>query len=387
VKRRRVRRSGKGHVKCRNGVWQLDYYSDGRRHRESAKTTKRSVAQQRLSERLAYARPSSSSADLRLSAILDALIGDYVVRGRRSVGRVRICAAHLVAHFGADRLVRTIGTAEVDEYQSARLHAGRGPGTARLEAAVLRRALNLAALLGRVPHVPKIRLLPAPPPRSGFVERPELDLVLAHLSEDERPAILAAFLTAWRTRSELLTREWRHVTFDSPAMLRLDVGTSKTGAGREYPLMGELLDVVTSQRAKATELERSTGRPVPWVFFRADGRPLKGISSWRHATTTAGLPGLRLHDLRRSHCRALIRSGVASQTALALCGWKTRAMLDRYFIQEPRLLLDAVSLFCANQPHHGHTTPALRDVPASPEALQIKPKAASADHGETGVPR
>ena len=352
----RHKRPSHGTVKPRRGIYQLDYYADGERHRPSARTRERSVALQLLAERVALARPHGSAGDLRLSDMLAALIADYTVRLRRSGRRVRICVAHLVAHFGGDRHVRTIATADVDEYQAARLRSGMGPGTARLEASVLRRGFNLAALLGRVLHVPKIRLLPAPPPRSGFVERPELDQILAHLPEHVRPAVLAAYLTGWRVRSELLSRRWQHVTFAAPATLRLDSGEGKTGAGREYPLMDELLGVLWAQRAKADEIEQRTGRPVSWVFFHDDGRPLLSIATdWRKAVTLVGLPGLRLHDLRRSHVRNLMRGGVPSHVAMELVGHKTRAMLDRYSITDSRALAESVAKFYANQPHNGHT--------------------------------
>jgi integrase len=352
----RHRRPGRGRTWCRRGIWQLDYWADGKRHRESAGTRRRSEARQLLASRIALSRPAGIAADLRLSAALDALLADYIVRRRRSVRRVRICAAHLIAHFGAKRPVRAIGTADVDEYQAARLRAGKGPGTARLEAAVLRRALNLAALLGRVPHVPKVRLLPAPPPRSGFVERPELDRILAHLPEHVRPAVLAAYLTGWRIRSELLSRQWRHVTFNAPATLRLDSGEGKTGAGREYPLLAELLGVMWAQRAKAEQIEQRTGRAVPWVFFHDDGRPLLSIATdWRKAVALAGLAGVRLHDLRRSHVRNLMRGGVPSHVAMELVGHKTRSMLDRYSITDSRALAESVAKFYANQPQDGHT--------------------------------
>jgi len=129
--------------------------------------------------------------------------------------------------------------------------------------------------------------------------------------------------------------------------------------------MGELLDVVTAQRAKAREIEQQTGRAVPWVFFHADGQPLKSIStSWRKGTTLAGLPGLRLHDLRRSHARNLMRAGVPSHVAMELLGHKTRSMLDRYSITDSRALAESVAKFYRNQPHDGHNATAPSAAPA-----------------------
>jgi integrase len=49
------------------------------------------------------------------------------------------------------------------------------------------------------------------------------------------------------------------------------------------------------------------------------------------------------HDFRRSACRRLIQGGIPEQIAMKLTGWKSRQMLDRYFIFDERDLSAAVS--------------------------------------------
>lgn len=49
------------------------------------------------------------------------------------------------------------------------------------------------------------------------------------------------------------------------------------------------------------------------------------------------------HDFRRSACRRLIQGGVPEQIAMRLTGWKSRQMLDRYFVFNERDLNEAVS--------------------------------------------
>ena len=142
----------------------------------------------------------------------------------------------------------------------------------------------------------------------------------------------AAYLTGWRLRSELTTREWRHCDFRA-GWLRLEPGETKNGEGRQFPLVPALRRVLEAQKDKADTLARTTGQIVPWIFFRGDGQRVKGLyGAWARACRTAGVAGLVPHDLRRSAVRNLERAGVPRATAMKLVGHKTEAIYRRYAI-------------------------------------------------------
>ena len=66
--------------------------------------------------------------------------------------------------------------------------------------------------------------------------------------------------------------------------------------------------------------------------------------------TKAGLAGRLVRDLRRSAARDFRRAGVSEGEIMKLCGWKTRAMFDRYNIIDAADLRSAiVHGFNANQ--------------------------------------
>jgi linoleoyl-CoA desaturase len=81
--------------------------------------------------------------------------------------------------------------------------------------------------------------------------------VLAHLPDDLQPVFAVAYLTGWRVKSELLTRQRAHVDFQS-GWLRLEPGETKNAEGRQFPLTPALRAVLERQRARTLAVEKAT---------------------------------------------------------------------------------------------------------------------------------
>ena len=86
-------------------------------------------------------------------------------------------------------------------------------------------------------------------------------------------------------------------------------------------------------------------RNGPFVFHR-DGNRIAYTTlhkHWKKACKSAGLAGRLIHDLRRTAARDMRRAGLSEGEIMKLCGWKTRAMFDRYNIIDEADLAAAVA--------------------------------------------
>ena len=84
-------------------------------------------------------------------------------------------------------------------------------GTINRELAALQRAYTLAGqagllMRGSVPHIQKLKESNI---RTGFFERKHFSAIHGHLPKHVKPVAAVAYITGWRTLSELLPLEWR----------------------------------------------------------------------------------------------------------------------------------------------------------------------------------
>jgi integrase len=254
---------------------------------------------------------------------LKALITEYTINNRRSLKRVDDSVNHLTAFLGEHTKAAHVDETRVGEYIADRqkeekaangtiTKARAANGTINRELTALKRAFHLAAISKRVADVPHISMLKEAAPRSGFVDRDQLDAILLHLPEPVRVVVFVAYLTGWRIASEVLTRQWKHVDFKA-GFLRLEPGETKNGEGRMFKLFPELREVLERQRQYTDDVERERGQIVPWIFHR-NGKPITSFrKSWDRACTKAGYPGLIPHDMRRSAVRNLERARRAAR--------------------------------------------------------------------------
>jgi integrase len=353
-------------------VWWVYYSRSGRGFNESSGSERKADAKALLVTRegdIARGKPVTPKVGkTTFQEAADDLLTDFRVNRRRSLEVVeRRVRKHLTPFFDGWRMAN-ITTADVRRYVQQRQSATeivrsayelkvpngatrkvpesrrpiQGASNAEInrELALLKRMFTLAMQAGKVLHKPHIPMLAENNARAGFFEPEQLASVLRHLPAEIRPVIEFANVTGWRINSEVLPLQWRQVDF-AAGEVRLDVGSTKNGEARTFPMTAELRRILKQQHAEHLVL-KAAGQLMPNVFFRmvAEGRggpkrprPITAfVKAWKTATVAAGCPGRIPHDLRRTAIRALVRAGIPERVAMTLSGHKTRSVFERYNI-------------------------------------------------------
>lgn len=335
-----------GSLRKRGEIWWMQYYRDGRRYEESARTRDYETAKDQLATKEGDGARGKlitpKMGRLLVPAALAEVARDYRINRRKSLSRVEAkIENHLSPHFGAHRMTE-LRTADVREYIEARQAAGAEPATINRELAILKRAFTLAIRGGLLlvrPHIPMLKEANA---RKGFFERADFEAVCGQLHEDVAAVVRFAYLTGWRVASEVLPLQWRQVDWVGQ-VVRLDPYTTKNDEGRAFPFTTELRALLDAQRTKTQALQRANDQVIPWVFHRS-GRRIKDLSvAFENACRRAGVPGRLLHDFRRTAVRALERASVPRSTAMAMVGHKTESIYRRYAIVDERSLREAAA--------------------------------------------
>ncbi len=368
---------GQGRVYRRFSVWWIDYTVGGHRNRESTDAATKRDAQDILRERIGDRKSGKMIGRPERVVLAEYTMGEdgkmtlsgglrwlheiqYDIDGLRSKDRIRQLWVHVEKFFGAGTRAIDVTETRLDEYAKARLAEGAARQTVNNELAALRRGFKLAVEKRLLSVPPSIKLPKVQNVRSGFFEDGDLAAVLLELPADARRDVVE-FLTrtGWR-RNEGLLLQWSSVDRDGE-IIRLERARSKSGKPRVFPY--GLFPAL-----KALIDKRWTGRNGLYVFH-LNGRPI-GLGAlrcaWRSATKRAGLPGRLIHDLRRTAARNMRRAGVSEGEIMALCGWKTRAMFDRYNIIDEADLAAAVAKFAAV---NGTVVAQSRDLPGHPASL------------------
>ncbi len=241
--------------------------------------------------------------------------------------RERGAARVLVRELGHDTPMAEITPRVVAAYRDRRLR-DVSAYTVRLELALLSHLYRVARREWEIPvdnPVANIDRPKEPTGRDVFLSVDEARRLLAECRRAKNPLlypyVLLLLQSAMRPGEAASVRAWQ-IDIDRRSLILID---TKNGDRRPVPLTGPAVEALTPLVAGR--------RPEDFVFVR--GR-LPAIPNqvfregFERARVRAGVPHVRMHDLRHTAASWLIMRGVDLRTLAAILGHRTLQMVLRY---------------------------------------------------------
>lgn len=309
---------------------------NGKLFRRSLKTTVRSVAEKRL-RRWLDEQEAAQWGDKPLpdysTAMLRFLEGHCAMLKPASLRRYEVSAKALQPHFESLTLGQ-ITHGKLAEFETYRRREGASSPTIRRDLACLSSMIETAILEldlempNPIPSYLKKRkargVLRESPPRTRYLTHEEEDALLEAASPYLRPILTVAIDTGLRLEEQLSLRWDRHI-YIREREIRLGGADTKTGIGREVPILQRSLGVLQG-------LPRHIR--TPWVFHKQETgeRYQKLTRGLAGACRRAGIEGLRWHDLRRTcGCRLLQDHAMPIEAVSRWLGHATIAQTQRAY--------------------------------------------------------
>ena len=241
-----------------------------------------------------------------------------------------------------------VGTSQIAAYVEKRQGEGAARATLNRELALLRRAFSLGfdaepQKVSRVPKFHKFIVSEKGNERRGFAEEAQYRTLAELAKEPWLRGLLALAFTYGFRRGDLLG-EWEKGQWKRVPMLCSQVdllnNTVTLYSGETKNKEGRTVALTEECRLLLTELRKGK-QPEDFLFTR-NGEPVRDFrGTWDALTKAAGLPGLLLHDMRRSAVREMIRRGVPQKTARTISCHKTDSVFSRYNIVSEADIRDA----------------------------------------------
>lgn len=345
--RRRKRGQNEGGLYQRaDGVWVASVslgMQNGKRKRRVAYGRTKTEAKERLQQLLAELKTTGSLPDparLTVGEYLDqwAASAASTVRASTMESYLRPIRVHIKPALGDFPLAK-LQPLQIQGLYTSMLQAGYSRRTVQYVHAVLRRALRQAVKLRLIPVAPT-EAVDAPKPerrRMTVLSIDQLETLTTVLADDPLGPLYYLAIATGARRGELCALRWEDVDWETPAItinraaalvekaLRFE-GPKSDHSRRTIPLPSDAVAVLKRHRIAQAEQRLRLGalyQDHGLMFTRPDGRPLSLSHVTQHfgvVLRRAGLPHVRLHDLRHTHATMLLAAGVHPRIAAERLG-------------------------------------------------------------------
>ncbi|TVR02772.1 MAG: site-specific integrase [Desulfovibrionales bacterium] len=233
-----------------------------------------------------------------------------------------------------DKMMRLWGHRKMNEFnaqdligfQNKLLEGGLKPGTVNRYMALVKYIFNLAErweVIEKSPtrNVPRLEDNAC---KERFLTTEEMCRLLDALARCNRPAIpeiIEFLLLTGARRGEALGLCWKELDLDKGVWV-LPAERNKTKKSKTIPLSREAMELLKKRRDNGSEYvfpNPETGKPIRHLFW-----------TWDKIRKEAGLPEVRIHDLRHSYASLLVNSGRSLYEVQKLLGHTQLSTTQKY---------------------------------------------------------
>lgn len=242
--------------------------------------------------------------------------------------------------FGHLRL-NQIGRQQVQLFHTDLREEGLAPATCDHHIKLMKHALNLAIdweLLTEKNPVARVPLFAVDNKVEHYLDDVELERLLnvLHTDENRSVCLIALFLISTGCRlNEALSARWAHVDRGN-RVFRVDAINSKSKRVRSIPLNDSALEVLdqldTEEKYEYLFVNKQTEKPYTTI-----------MKVWTRLRAKAGLPHLRIHDLRHQFASFLVNSGRTLYEVQQVLGHSNPKVTERYAHLSSKTLQEAAN--------------------------------------------
>lgn len=254
------------------------------------------------------------------------------------------------AKFG-DKKLDAITRQEVQTFHTALLAEGLAPASCDHHVKLIRQSLNLAVewdMLEKNPAA-KVPLFNVDNKVEHYLNDAELQRLLIVLRDPDSPRSvcqIAMYLLSTGARlNEVLKATWNQIDRQT-RVWRIPASVSKSRKIRVVPLNDSALDVLAQLDTEGqyehlfvnSRISTKTGEQV------GTGKPYTTIMKvWGRLRVKAGLPHLRIHDLRHQYASFLVNAGRTLYEVQQILGHSDPSVTQRYAHLSTKSLQDAAN--------------------------------------------
>lgn len=250
-----------------------------------------------------------------------------------------IYRVHLKEVFGNKRL-NQITRQQIQSFHTALKESGLAAATCNHSVKLLKHSLNLAIDWDMLDTNPAARvpLYFEDNKRENYLSNEQLEKLLAVLRNDptHMASRIALFLLSTGCRlNEALSAKWSDVDLVKRVFV-VSASNSKSKKLRSVPLNDSAIDVLN---------QIGTEGKLEFVFTnKLTGKPMTSINrTWFRLRNRAGLPHLRIHDLRHMYASFLVNDGRTLYEVQQILGHSDPKVTMRYAHLSTKALLDAAN--------------------------------------------